>query len=111
MNQSIKVPIKLKRRHAAAPTYKIRKREQENGREKTNRAGVRRGAHNSLPCCVSVVPGKARKTAIYPPRLISSRRRQALSGCLSTNGAALELAYFNNLAFRLITPQISGKGH
>ena len=110
MNQSIKVPIKLKRRHAAAPTYKIRKREQENGREKTNRAGVRRGAHNSLPCCVSRVSGKALKTAIYAPRLISSHRRKALFCCIGVYDAAIEPAYFNGLSSRLITPLIAGMG-
>lgn len=110
MNQSISKPIQLKRRHAAAPAHKIGRSEQGNEREEKHRAGERRGTHNSLRCCVSVVPGKARKTAIYAPRLISSCRRKALVCWVSAYGAAIEPAYFNNLDSKLIAPLIAGKG-
>ena len=110
MNQSISTPIQFKRRHAAAPAHKIGKGEQGNRREETHRDGETRGTHTSLPCCVSKVSGRARKTAIYAPRSTSSRPRKAPFRCVSAYEAALEPAYFNNLTSRLIIPLTAGKG-
>ena len=110
MNQPIKEPIVLNRRHAAAPALKIGKGEQGSRRGKTNQSGATRGTHTSLSCCVSKVSGKARKTAIYAPRLISSRRRKALFCCIYAYDSVIEPSYFNNLTSRLITPLTAGKG-
>jgi hypothetical protein len=58
--------------------------------------------HTMLQCCVSVLIGKAQKTAIYARRPISSRPCKAHFGCATPYSSLLETTYFNNLRSRTI---------
>lgn len=101
----------FKRQRAGWPTLKDGNADKRKLRENSSHAAEVRGTHTTLLLCVFAVSANPQKSPPYAPISVPIWRPKAVTCGQHTYVFCLETSYFNSLAPRLISPNLtSGEG-